>query len=92
MIPARIIQDLQEERAYQLTKGRIGKIEGEDGWSYDFDNKNTEGDWIKYIIRYLGRTTEINQRQNLIKVATLAIAAVETLDRQKEFAKAPNDL
>ena len=93
MIPTRIIEDLQNERVYQVTRGREGKIEGESGWSYEFDDSNTVSDWTRYIVNYLGKaggTTKVepeNYRKNMIKVAALAIAAVEAFDRNGSMPK-----
>ena len=90
MIPSSIHKELDAEREYQLSKGREGKVEGESGWSYDFDDKNTVSDWAAYITIYLGRaaTTGVNftnYRKNMVKVATLACAALEAWDRNKGF-------
>ena len=89
-IPQRIIDDLQEERVYQLNKGREGKLTGESGWTYDFDNANTANDWAAFINIYLGQAVKTTDnpnaaevfRRNMVKVATLAVAAVEAMDRE----------
>jgi hypothetical protein len=81
---------LQQERKYQLEKGREDKLDGESGWSYEFDDANTPNDWAAFINIYLGRavqtsnvgaTAEAEFRKNMLKVATLAVAAVEAVDR-----------
>ena len=66
MIPVSIHIELDDERKYQLTKGREGKLEGESGWSYDFDDRNTINDWLAYINIYLGRavTTGLGLRNS----------------------------
>lgn len=86
-IPQTIIDDLQAEREYQLQAC---------GWDYGFDARNTRSDWITYIMVYLGKfatwrkappeeTSLSARRKQLLKVATLAIAAVESLDRNNGF-------
>lgn len=90
MIPQSIHDELDAEREYQLSKGRKDKLEGEDGWSYDFDDANTIADWGAYITDYLGRAINVGSnfsesRKNLVKVATLACAALEAWDRNKGF-------
>ena len=68
-----IIKDIIKEREYQIER-----------WGLDFDTKNTPNDWATYIVRYLAYSvpgTEIFDHElfykNMIKVATLAIAAAE---------------
>jgi hypothetical protein len=62
-----------------------------DMWGNDFDKKNTPNDWVAYITRYVaegaydGSTGKYNPelfRTNLIKAATICVAAVEILDSQ----------
>ncbi len=87
-VPEQVIDDIQAERLYQLQGGREGKLAGESGWSYEFDDKNTINDWAAYIQIYLGRAVQTSNempdsefRKNMVKVATLAAAAVEAVDR-----------
>ena len=96
-IPEHIIDQLHEERVYQLEKGRKGKLQGpEEGWSYAFDDKNTPSDWASFINIYLGRAVttaaasgfSVNKdfRTNMLKVAALAIAAIEAVDRNETLS------
>jgi len=81
-----IFKEIKREREYQNYK-----------WGNEFDDKNTSNDWIAYIAAYLGQvwTCPFNAeeyRKNLIKVAALAVAAVETYDRLNgEIAKTHYD-
>jgi hypothetical protein len=49
------------------------------------DDKNTSHDWIAYIVYYLGKAIAPWKphvfRINMIKVAALAVAAIEWIDR-----------
>lgn len=73
-----------------------GLIDGErlyqdQKWGQENDNKNSPNDWIAYITAYAGKAysfpfNEAQFRQYLVKVAALAVAALE----QEEFA--PNSL
>ncbi len=58
------------------------------------DDGHRAGDWLGFIDDHLGRAkqsivnrvliTEDDYRQNLIEVAALAVAAVESLDRKRK--------
>jgi hypothetical protein len=66
-----IFVDINGEREYQNNR-----------WGNDFDSKNTPNDWVAYISKYLGQavTMPFNEdtfRTQLLKVATLAVAALE---------------
>lgn len=70
-----IFAEIDAEREYQ--EGR---------WGTDFDDQNTPNDWVSYITRYLGNTCGFDidpaeRRQQLVKVAALAVAAIETQER-----------
>lgn len=74
-----IINEIKAERDYQDKK-----------WGYEFDDKNTLNDWATYINIYLAKATAMGiqkeeQRKMLVKVATLAVAALETFDRNGGF-------
>lgn len=76
----KIFGEISVEREYQDGK-----------WGTEFDDKNTLNDWITYIGMYgsyaakMGASKE-DQRNNMLKVAALAIAALETFDRKGGFA------
>ena len=74
-----VLEEIKKEREYQDGK-----------WGTGFDDKNTLNDWSSYITNYLGKATTMEaspdaQRKFLVKVATLATAAVETFDRNSGF-------
>lgn len=75
-----IFEEIVKEREYQETK-----------WGTDFDDKNTVNDWAAYIASYTSKATLIGaakseQRTALLKVASLAVAALQTFDRNGGFA------
>lgn len=76
-----IFEEIEKERAYQDGK-----------WDTAFDDKNTVNDWAAYINLYASEratkmgTENAKQRKGILKVATLAIAALETFDRNHGFA------
>lgn len=79
-----VLGEIAEERTRQKSWG-----------ADDFDKSNSRNDWIAYITSYAGdaaakvRKKELLSdeeearrfRQNMLKVATLAIAAVEAQDK-----------
>ena len=74
-----ILQEIREEREYQDGK-----------WGTEFDDKNTLNDWAAYINVYLGKCVTMKsnpeeQRKQMKKVATLAVAAMEAFDRNGHF-------
>jgi len=80
-----VYDEIKKERDYQ-----------EERWGHDLDDsRNTPWMWAAYIGQYatrwmvgsfapLKREVTNDFRTCMIKVATLAIAAVESLDRQRE--------
>lgn len=69
------IQDVRAERRHQDQK-----------WGHTFDDKNTPNDWVAYITQYAGQAAQLKFdptgfRSQMIKVAALAVAAVEACDR-----------
>jgi len=76
----KIFKEINEEREYQNSR-----------WGTEFDDKNTLNDWNMYIGMYGGYAAEIgkskeHQRKYMSKVAALAVAALETFDRNDGFA------
>lgn len=64
-------------------------------WGDDFDDKNTANDWVAYIGNYVNlgaysgreaKYTPARFRENLVKAATLCIAAIEAIDRNGDCA------
>jgi hypothetical protein len=71
--------EIIDERTYQEGK-----------WGVAFDDKNTVNDWGAYIGIYLAKATDMKataaqQRAAMLKVASLAIAALQTFDRNGGF-------
>lgn len=63
------------ERAYQ-----------DERWGATFDDQNTANDWVTYINRYAAKACEfdistVKFQKAMIKVAALAVAAIETVRR-----------
>jgi len=78
----KIFNEIEAERAYQDAK-----------WGNTFDDKNTVNDWNQYIAGYGYRAASMEnvgkpeeQRAAMVKVAALAVAALETFDRNNGFA------
>ena len=76
-----VINDIRSERERQKT------LEFDGVPSVDFDKENSQGDWIAYITRYasgahpkLGVNDGDGFRSAMVKVAALAIAAIENYD------------
>ncbi len=74
-----VIDDVKAERCYQREK-----------WCMAFDDRNTLNDWVAYICHYAGRATEMHrgveeQKSDMVKVATLAVAALEAVKRNGHF-------
>lgn len=74
-----IVNAVATERAYQNLK-----------WGEAFDNKNTVNDWVAYINIYAAKATDMAatkpvQRSAMLKVAALAVAALEAFDRNEGF-------
>lgn len=72
-----IFNDIHAERNYQDEK-----------WGKKFDNKNTANDWIAYLTKETGHAVQYVKpfdkhafRKALVKVASTAVAAIETLER-----------
>lgn len=85
MSRAKILVEIDEERQYQDKK-----------WGTELDDTvNTPWMWVAYIVAYAGKwmagnflplpRPDINAfRTCMIKVAAICVAAVESLDRQRE--------
>jgi hypothetical protein len=82
-IRQKILDEIDAERERQVSGGPGVHTD-------DFDKTNTANDWIAYIIAYAGRAARRvyrNQREkqgyreNLVKTAALAVAALEAYDR-----------
>lgn len=73
-----VLEEVKIEREYQDYK-----------WGPEFDDKNTLNDWVAYIVAYTGHAvqakTPMEARTQLLKVASLAAAALQSFDRNKGF-------
>ncbi len=64
-----------------------------------FDDSNTANDWITYINTYASRASSDNVQKrdlkefknNMIKVAALAVAAIERVECNKELPLTPRN-
>lgn len=73
----KILEDIRSEREYQVGK-----------WGNGFDDKNTANDWVTYITMYATAGARMDAspedfRAAMVKVATLAVAALEAIDRNE---------
>lgn len=77
-----ILNEVKDERMRQLELRHGGN-------TLVFDMQNTMNDWVAYISAYSGRAAdkvarndreECDFRANMIKVAALAVAAIEAYD------------
>lgn len=67
-----VLINLRSERSYQEAR-----------WGQQFDDRNTANDWAAYIGRYVADATHFDTtpdrfQEAMLKVATLALTAVET--------------
>ena len=71
-----VIEDVENERAHQ-----------EDRWGVVNDDRNTLHNWCTYIAGYtcMAENDAEFPRRRLIQVAALAVAAVESFDRNRGF-------
>jgi len=78
-----IFEEIKEEREYQRTIG----------WNTSSDDKNTTLEWAGFICNYAtrsicGATAHLADfRTSMVKVAALAIAAIEAYDRNNGVPK-----
>lgn len=75
MTKGRIVKNILDERDYQDRK-----------WGGErYDDKHNEHDWSAYIVEHLGKaiTNPHTFRTQMVKVAALAVAAIEWVDRRR---------
>lgn len=75
-----ILNEIRAERKYQ-----------DENWGTEFDDRNTLNDWSTYVNIYMAQASAMTatpkeQRENMLKAATLLVAAIETFDRNGTFA------
>lgn len=81
-----VYEEIKAERSYQDSR-----------WGTAFDDKNTANDWVAYISMYAAKASPekwdaAEFRKGMIKVATLAVAAIETFDRNGKLPPRHYDL
>jgi hypothetical protein len=76
----RIVEEIFAERKRQIEIKRGGDTNA-------FDRENTKNDWVSFITCYAGRaddrcsrTEGLDFRDEMVKVAALAVAAIEAYD------------
>lgn len=86
----KILKEIEKERQRQLYL-----------WGNKADNLNTRNDWASYICNYVangaynGKDNEFSEehfRANLIKAATICVAAIEAIDRLSNLPKTEIEL
>ena len=87
---------INEQERFYVRQNLYVEIENEleyarKQWGREFDSKNTLNDWVAYIVMYAGdaakiKTSPSEAEQKLIKVAGLAISALENLRANGQFA------
>ena len=77
-----VLEEVLNERLRQKDLAHGGNTE-------EFDQQNTRNDWIAYITAYAGRGADKMTaprgpqefRRNMVKVAALAVAAIEAVEK-----------
>lgn len=77
-----VYHDIQTERAVQRAKAHGGDTDA-------FDKGLTRNDWVAFVSTYAGRASTAFRnkhegqdfRENMVKVAALAVAAIEAHDK-----------
>lgn len=75
----KIFKQIEAERKHQDSK-----------WGAEFDDRNTPYNWAAYIAQYSTRNligdprvaSEVLFRADMVKVAALAVAAIESINRR----------
>ncbi len=80
-----VIRDVEDERSHQ-----------EERWGVVNDDCNTLDDWLSYVKTFSRRAARENsnspaQRKRLVQVAALAVAAIESFDRNRGFPTLSNE-
>ena len=68
---ARAYDEIRAERGRQITKGRTPEK----------DDKRTSAEWTACLMGVLGDLTAANERRRWVKVGSVAVAAIQSLDR-----------
>ena len=72
-----ILAEISAERTYQ---------DGIWGGAANDDANNEESDWLRYIAEYAKPDNNHPFRERMLKVAALAVAAIESIDRKQRNA------
>jgi hypothetical protein len=89
-----VLREVRVERAWQLTEWGWGLGDGRanlaDPAAVAHDDAHPEGDWSRFVVRHLGRAEQaiednepVAWRRQMLRVAALAVAAVESHDRRR---------
>ena len=69
------------------------RIAQDNKWGgFDHDIEHSEWDWRHFVISHTERAVDINFRKQMIRVAALAIAAIQAYDIKKAMQKKIVDL
>lgn len=76
-----IFTAITAERNYQDTK-----------WGTSFDDKNTPNDWVSFFPQLLTKASTLKLSRKefesaMVKIAALAVAAIESVERTGELVK-----
>lgn len=89
----RILREVRAARARQFAKW--GWARSQEAWDTDplglvHDDGHVEGDWTRFVVRYLGKAEQAIEdgnpydwREEMLCVAALAVAAIESHDRKQ---------
>lgn len=89
VISTRVINDLENERLYQVNKWGSGNPFDLRGTADAFDDSHAEDEWLGWINEYAngtGRAAGRPFRERMVKAAALCVAAIESQDRKASRA------
>lgn len=86
----RVLKEIRGERARQFAEWGWQPNNGDrDLVAHEHDDQHAPGDWTRFIVRHLGRAEQgiedgdrYRYRDQLLRVAALAVAAIESFDRK----------
>jgi hypothetical protein len=87
-----VLKEVRAERARQFAEWGWHRPDGWDGdkVGHAHDDGHVPGDWTRFVVRHLGRAEQAIEgdepgrwRDQMLRVAALAVAAVESHDRKR---------
>lgn len=87
--------DQREIREQIIDAIMVERLRQQELWGNDFDDLNTPNDWVAYIVNYVAtgaydgrdkKYSPVKFREHLVKAATICVAAIETIDRNRDCA------